>query len=845
METRKRLASIRIPHLSCGARVNARAAGSRSIFIAIAIVAFFVCGGMKKRPQAATASPAPPAAPVPAAPAAQPSAPTKSGKTAAAKSAAKPGAAKKAAPPPTEASEAVEKQLALLGRALRDRPSGTTYAALGAFATRNAKNELGARAALALGFYDLNNDKPDLALGWLRKAVGDKLLAEYVLFWQAQASSALGQKEAAIEQFQSILRDYPDNAITEQTVTALAQTALAIGNGPAALAALDAYPATASKAPLLLLRAQAKEKIAANKSEKPLAAATDYLDLYYRFPLNDEAKTAGDRIPSLQSALGESFPGVPTQAQIARAEAFYMAHRWREASTEYASLLPKLSGADHQHADLRIVQCQVQQGGRLEQLAEIALADGDLDAERMYSLEQAHRDQKLEAELLSDVEQLAKKYPQSSWAGDALFSAGNFYWVNLDRDRAAEFYRRSLDFSPAGKNAYVAEWRLAWIAYMQRKPEAADMLEAYVRRYPTSSYVQDALYWLGRAYERAGSIDRARVFYLADANRFPLTYFGEKAAERLRPQPDGVGETPADPALLTVAVPPAPPVPSLDAPAELANDSRVARARALSEIAFDSSAELEYRAAYSATRSPAFLIDAAGAAIAAGHYGAGMSEVRQAIPQLEARRIADVPREAWRAAFPLPYETNLRSEAARNRVDPMLIAGLIRQESAFESKAMSRAGAMGLMQVMPKTALKLSRELRVRYARARLTDPGYNLELGSRYIANLIRDFGTPEAALAAYNAGEDHVTEWTTGQNYLEMPEFVESIPFTETREYVQIVLRNAEVYRLVYGAAPPAAAPPERARSSSKGRVKSAAAHAHPTASAESRSSVMGESH
>jgi soluble lytic murein transglycosylase-like protein len=70
---------------------------------------------------------------------------------------------------------------------------------------------------------------------------------------------------------------------------------------------------------------------------------------------------------------------------------------------------------------------------------------------------------------------------------------------------------------------------------------------------------------------------------------------------------------------------------------------------------------------------------------------------------------------------------------------------------------------------MPKTASKLARQLKVRYARARLTDPGYNLQLGSRYLANLIQAFGTPEAALAAYNAGEDRVVQWTAGQNYLE----------------------------------------------------------------------------
>ncbi len=763
-----------------------------------------------------------------------------------ARKSAKKSATKRAAPkkPSTAAAisgaDLLEKQLAQLSRALRDQPNATTYAALSALAARNAKSETSARAALALGYYDLMRDKPDLALGWLRKATGDKLLREYVLYWQAQDSLDLGQKEAALEQFQSILRDFPDSAMTELTVTALAQTALTIGKGGEALAALDADPNTGAKPALLLLRAQAHEKISATKAEKPVAAAADYLDLYYRFPLNDEAKEAALRIPALQSALGESFPGVPLQTQIARAEAFYVAKRWREASTEFASLLPKLSGTDHQRADLRIVQCEVELGGKLDQLAEISIADPELDAERIFSIAQAHRGLKLEAQLLDDVDQLVKRYPQSSWTADALFGAGNFYWVNLDRARAAEFYRRSLDISPDGRNASTAEWRLAWIAYLDRKPEAADMLEAYVRRFPLSSYVQDALYWLGRSYERSGNPEHARNFYLAAANRFPLTYFGAKAAERVRPEPDGIGASPVIPGDLRLTIPPAPPLPPLDQPVETATEERQARARALSDIAFDASAELEYRAAYATTHAPKFLLDAAGAAIAAGHYGAGMAAVRQAIPQLEARRIADIPNDAWRSAFPLPYELNLRSAAASNQLDPMLVAGLIRQESAFESKAMSHAGAIGLMQVEPTTASKVARQLKVRYARTRLTDPGYNLMLGSRYLANLIQAFGTPEAALAAYNAGEDRVGQWTAGQNYLETAEFVESIPFTETREYVQIVIRNSEVYRIVYG--PPRAADQQQTRLPVNGPAKTVTA---PPSAASETPEETGEVH
>ena len=494
------------------------------------------------------------------------------------------------------------------------------------------------------------------------------------------------------------------------------------------------------------------------------------------------------------------------QTQMARAETFFLARRWSEARSEYEALLPKLSGRDHERAELRIAVCGVQLGSKTETLGNVALTDPELQAERLFDLSQGHRSDKLEPEMLADIEELSKSFPNSSWSADGLYSTGNYFWVNMERQRAADFYRRVSSSDPNGKNAASAEWRVAWTAYLDRKPEAADMLEAYIRRRPASPYVQDALYWLGRAYERWGNPERARGFYLADIQRFPLTYFGERAAERVRPQPAGIGPAPFVVAEAVAGIPPAPSLSPMGQPMTEKLEEHEARALALSQIAFDGSAELEYRAIYSATHSPKFLVEAAQAAATAGEYPASMAAIRQAFPQLEARRIPDLPADAWRAAFPLPYESRMRSEAERNHIDPMLVAGLVRQESAFAPTAMSHVGAMGLMQVMPTTALKLARQLKVRYARARLTDPGYNLQLGSRYLANLIQDFGSPEAALAAYNAGEDRVAQWTAGQNYLESAEFVESIPFTETREYVQNVIRNAEVYRLVYAAAPPA---------------------------------------
>jgi soluble lytic murein transglycosylase len=179
-----------------------------------------------------------------------------------------------------------------------------------------------------------------------------------------------------------------------------------------------------------------------------------------------------------------------------------------------------------------------------------------------------------------------------------------------------------------------------------------------------------------------------------------------------------------------------------------------------------------------------------------------MGYARVIVPNFDARKISEVPINVWKALFPLPYEGALRREAARNGFDPMLAAGLIRQESTFQADAVSRADAVGLMQVLPQTGRLLARQLRIRYTKNKLFEPEYNIQLGMLYVAGLLRSTGAPEYALAAFNAGEDRIAAWRAERTYEEVPELVESIPFTETREYVQIVLRNAEVYRMIYGA-------------------------------------------
>jgi soluble lytic murein transglycosylase len=702
----------------------------------------------------------------------------------------------------TPEDEAAQRELSGLARALHNATPGA-YDKLSAFAATNASNVWGARAALALGYDDYNKNRAQQALAWFAKAKGDTLLGDYVLYWTAQAQRALKRNAEAFTALQAIERDYPNTAMKEQFLEALAPTAIDTGHAQAAIDALDAYSATSTKPALLLERAQAY------KAARQFArAAKDYQVLYHKYPLADEGKAASSALSQMKSALGAEYPYPSVEMQEQRAQIFFDQHKWKDARAEFEKLATTLrdpSNAHRQRAQLRIAQARVQLKGSPSLVASLAPQAPDVDAERLYALSQIYRSAKKESDMLSAVEQLAQKYSSSKWAEEALMAAGNYYWVELNRAKAVNYYQRVWDNFPDGKYVFNCEWRIAWIAYLDRQPYADDRLAVFLRKYPSSSNAPNALYWLGRNAERSGNPGHARSYFRVASERFPQTYFARAAAVRL----NKLGPGDADPPEFLASIPPPAPLRPFDEPIPPAATDRWVRAQALRIIAFDASAELELKAAFFATGSPRLLFEAAQAAFDQGHFAAGMAYGRLIVPNFDARKFSDVPVNVWRTLFPLPYEGALRREAARNDFDPMIAAGLIRQESTFQADAVSHADAIGLMQVLPKTGKILAKQLKVRYVKTRLFQPDYNLQLGMLYIASLLRATGAPEYALAAFNAGEDRIAAWRAERNYEEIPELVESIPFTETRDYVQIVLRNAEVYRMIYGPSVPPANP------------------------------------
>lgn len=699
----------------------------------------------------------------------------------------------------TPEDQARQKELTDLARALHNNLPAA-YGNLSAFAAKNTDNVWGARAALALGFDDQSKKRNQQALVWLSKASADTLLHEYVLYWTAQAKQGLGRGKEALADLEAIEHDYPNSAMKEQLLESLVPLAREYGKSQDALEALNSYSATGSKSALLLLRAQTYQS-----AHQLARAAKDYQAIFYKYSQSDEAKVADAELKKILREMGKEYPYPGVELQQQRAQAFYDAHKWKEARVEFEKLLGMLhdpANPNRQLAELRVAETRVQLKGSPKLVASLKTPDFDVDAERLYELSQLYRSDKKNDEMFATLNELTQKYPLSRWNEEGFMAAGNYYWVDLDRTRAAGYYQRVLDTFPSGKYAFNAEWRVAWVAYLNRQPDAEDKLKNFLQKYPASSNTSDAVYWLGREAERNGRVAEARSYFEKDVDRFPQTYFGHAAAERLSKLAPSEGDPPA-PEILE-KIPPPPALRPFDEPIPAAAEDRWARAQALRTVALDASAELELKNAYFATSSPRFLYEAAQAAFDEGHFAVGMGYGRTMVPNFEARKINDLPINVWKVLYPLPYEAVIRREATKNNFDPMLAAGLMRQESTFQSDALSPQNAIGLMQVIPKTGRLLAKQLRVRYSNDRLFQPEYNIQLGMLYISGLVKLTGAPEYALAAFDAGEDRIAAWKAERNYEEIPELVESIPFSETRDYVQIVLRNSEVYRMIYGQTP-----------------------------------------
>lgn len=421
------------------------------------------------------------------------------------------------------------------------------------------------------------------------------------------------------------------------------------------------------------------------------------------------------------------------------------------------------------------------------------------------------------------LEQIARDYPESGEAPKALYQIGQIYWNRHENGRAFGYFKNLLEKYPA--SAYIdraqyasadiheyfgrkeeaiyyytnvqkqfpksqvrddAAWRLAWLYYRGGELALAQStFRSLAAQSKNGPFATAALYWQGRVAEKLGESEAAKQFYRQIVNGGEESYYQALALGRLEQLGASVEvHKPAQPVAVSEPDPPM--------RAELT--FHLSRARELAALSLHQLAVAEIDEVNRRAKAPERL-----RALLMREYFNNQAYGRS-LTLAQQLPYAQSDRDLYR--YPLAYWELIQQKTQERGLDPHLVLALIRQESLFNARARSPAAALGLMQLIPPTAARVAKQIgQPAPTQEKLFEPELNLTLGTQYLKDLLERYANNWfKAIAAYNAGEAAVDRWEREIVTDDIEEFVERIPYVETRGYVKLVLRNHRIYKRLY---------------------------------------------
>ena len=683
-------------------------------------------------------------------------------------------------------------QLRPMAQQLAVTRSPQAYAGVLNYAHSNP-GEAASAAYLAMGHaYSLDHRYAEAEASFGQAASTGEALDDYAAFLGAQAALQAGHGGDTYGLLEHFADRFPDSIFVANVSVLLANAHLQQNDPAGALAVLN---------PLLSTNVAAHNDFrytlgrAYQLSGDTAHAATTFHGIYVTQPLSYEAA---------QSRMQLQAMGVPISSaeRKTHADQLFNVKHYAEAGEEYHSIGQSgtnLNEADRNALAIYAAVCdfKLKHISRRD-IERLPVTTDDSSALKMYMLAEISRSEGDRGAHDALIAEMVTRFPHSRWLEEALYSGGNMYLLLHDAKQAIYHYTLLVDMFPNSLYAPSAHWRSAWLNYRTRNySEAARLMDEQIVRYSSGIEVPSALYWRGRIYEdEEHNLAQASNYYRSLSASFVNFYYADLGRQRLAVLSSQASTMAPSPILNAVR---AVVVPTLTA--ELPEDEpHLIKARLLANAALNE---------YIASEVQASDTSAAWGAFAQGQIYTSYGESTRALQAMKhsaipffSLQIAQVPQPYWQLLFPQPFWGDLVAASQRNGLEPYLVASLIRQESEFNASAMSHANAIGLMQLLPSVGKSWAKKQGIKgFNASMLLNPSINLQLGTANLKQVLDRFGGQvEYALAAYNAGDVPVRQWMSSNDYKDVPEFVESIPYTETREYVQAILRNREMYRVLY---------------------------------------------
>jgi soluble lytic murein transglycosylase len=627
------------------------------------------------------------------------------------------------------------------------------------------------------------------------------VIGDYALSMRAGALEQANRRGEAQAAYQQIARDYPKSSRAREATLQHARLLMQDGQAATIPPALKQLAAK-DDATALLLTAKAYE--GTGDSTRALAA---YRRIYFFTPAAAEAPEAAGSITRLGSTTSAASP----EESTARAERLFAAKRYSEAYDAYTNALSSFPNIATTSQQARRVIAAANARRFVDAASALNASpapSGEARAEAMFNLAVAYARAKQWVQARSTADDLHRTFPNSIWTTRAFAQVGQLAEDAKDATDASYFYRAGVNFYPGAAEVAPAQFYLAWQAHDGKNfAESARLLTEHLANYAdrNTDFRGKAAYWAARDSERSGKLAEARAIYQGLQARYDANWYGYLAQQRLDtmnrngnvprkdfPADSAVGRAVANLTTVTVA----------EETAGVNEDERIAKADQLSIIGTDDWALEELGMASSAApSSPRVNLAIARIYRAKNDNVQALNILKRSYPDYSQMKPEEMRRDEWDVFYPLAYWDIIAQSARARSLDPYQVAGLIRQESVFNPRAVSSARAYGLMQLVVPTGILTAKKYGVDRAVTAdsLFEPRLNIQLGTAFLKDQIDKYGRIEYVAAAYNAGPGRVVQWRATLP-LELDEWAEAVPFRETRLYIQGVVRNTMQYRRLY---------------------------------------------
>ncbi|MGB3729240.1 MAG: tetratricopeptide repeat protein [Thermodesulfobacteriota bacterium] len=589
-------------------------------------------------------------------------------------------------------------------------------------------------------------------------------LGDYVIYFQAAGYENLGDYTNSANLFNKILTQYPESGLKKKTLSRLGNIYTQSGdyvNAERIFRSLSLEEKNRSlKASYLYGLGEALEK-----QGKYNDALITYKNIWVYYPETKSSSEANTALNRISSSQGTSFQ--PSQSDyLERANILFNKSRWSAALNNYNKLSSKSTDV---RTNMGIAMVNTKRLNEAENILK------NINSPRsLFWRGKLKTKQGLDAQASQLYTQIHQQFPNSQLAPEGLYNAARLYQINNQSQQAIKTYDILIRSYPKNKYAEDGAWNLGWIYYRKGQyREAHGTFSAFTDS--TSSFnASNAKYWKARTLEKQGKRDEAHIQYRELASSTNPTYHTYLAQKKSGYTPTFTNINPESIVLGPKA------------------NSRKQKAQLLIALGMPEEAQLEIVAMEDeANTKEEFVI-----------VSLLYSQVDDYNQSIKIAQGLGLP-QANRLSYPKGFQEFVAPYAKKYGVDELLVYSIIREESRFQKDVVSPADAVGLMQIIPPTARTVARQIGINgFTTPMLTRPRINIEMGIFYFKQVLDQFnGDIELAMASYNAGPHRAADWKVRFYGLEKDEFIEEVPFRETRNYIRRILRSYGAYKAIYG--------------------------------------------